>query len=397
MRRFFLMIIITLSLSMVCKAEKPAFELKFHGFVGVSVFSDSRASATARNRHIYLYPLSEDLSTEGIDLNKRGEFNIDVTQSRFGVDLIGPTFKNIQTTAMLEGDFLGNGSGDNNFRLRHAFARFSGERWSLLAGQTWHPLFIPENCPGTVDLNAGAPFHPLNFSPQIQFSWQALPSTKLLLYVIEQNNFRSAGFPKGSEESLQPEFDVQIKWQHNKVWAALTAGMNTLALPREIEPTKSPVRVRSFHYNASFRYRLPALTIQLEGIYGGNLSGLVMPGGIGITADNKYKPLQTGSLWLGMHGNRTQGWQPGLFAGYLKSMGSSSELEVVKSLSRHPAIGSVYAISPRVKYIFGNMWLGAECQWTTAEWGKSFDAYGVPEDTKSFENWRFLLSARYNF
>ncbi len=397
MLRFLLMLTVAGGLSGLCTAQKLPLQVGFHGFAGVSAFSDSRSSATTRNGHIYLYPHGRNLSQNGEDLNKRGELNIDAAHSRLGLDLTGPGFKDIQTTAMIEGDFLGKGSGDSNVRLRHAYLRFTGERWSLLAGQTWHPLFIPENCPGTIGSNAGAPFHPLNRSPQIQFTWQASPGIQLLLFLIEQNNFRSAGFPKGSEESMVPEFDIQIKWQNKSAWAALTAGLNSLAIPESIEPSGTPVKVKGFHYNASLRYRLPAFTVSMEGIYGGNLSGMAMPGGVGKTVGGEYKPLHTGSLWMGLQSNRMQGWQPGLFMGWLHNTGAGTPVTVVEELSRDPKIAVIYGLSPRLKYIFGNVWAGAEWLWTTAEWGDSFDAYGVPENTLPFENHRFLLSLRYNF
>jgi hypothetical protein len=397
MKKYVLMLAVFSSLMATGQAKKQVVEVGFHGFLGVDALVDTRSSKTSRNRHIYLYPLKANLNEAGEDLNSRGEMDLDAAHSRFGIDITGQEFKGIQTTAMIEADFLGEASGNSFFRLRHAFVRLTRDRWSLLAGQSWHPLFVPESYPGTVNANAGAPCHPLNRSPQIMLGWKASPTTQLFLYLVDQNNFRSSGFSKGSEESMIPELDLQMKWQSGGAFAEFTAGFKSLAIPESLEPMKIPVRVESFHFNTTFRYQLPSTIIKMGGTYGGNLSELVMLGGVGETADGRYKSLQTSAFWVDLQRSVKEGWQPGFFAGYTQNMGASTQITVIEALSREPEIGYIVALSPRVRYIIGPVVAGAEWLWTSAAWGDSLDTFGVPEKTSNFVNHRFLLSLRYNF
>ncbi|MFO8000898.1 MAG: hypothetical protein R6U46_06630 [Marinilabilia sp.] len=375
-------------------------DVSFHGYVGMNVTHDSRSSVTARNRHIYLYPLPEDISETGRDLNNQGQLDIDATYSRFGIDIKGPDIGNFSSSAMIEGDFLGQVGFDSYFRLRHAFISLSREKWTFLAGQTWHPIFVTDNFPGTVNVNAGTPFHPLLRSPQIRIARDISSTTRLLFYIVDQNNFRSTGYGNNStEEALFPELDARIRWETRGMLVALTGGFKTLAVPREISGTASPEKLRSSHFNASFRYKLPSFTFRMEGIYGGNLSEMAMLGGTGRTmADDDFMPISTGAIWADVQTNDQNGWQPGIFAGYTANMGAREEVTVIEELSRSQGqVASVYAVSPRLKYVFDHFWIGAEWLFTSAKWGDETDDFGVPVNTENYENHRLLLSLRYNF
>ena len=376
------------------------FDVSFHGYVGMNATYDSRTSATARNRHIYLYPLPEELNDNGEDLNNQGQFDIDAAHSRFGLDISGPEIGNFDASAMIEGDFVGKGDFDSYFRLRHAFISLAGEKWTFLGGQTWHPLFVTDNYPGTINVNAGAPFHPIIRSPQIRIIRNISSSTRLSFFIVDQNNFRNAGYGGNStEEALFPELDVRLKWDTRGIFVALTGGMKTLAVPREIAKSVPSEKVRSSHFSASFRYTLPRFIFRMEGIYGGNLSEMAMLGGTGRTlAGDDFVPVSTGSIWTDVQTNNQNGWQPGIFAGYTANMGAGEEITVMKSLSMSKGqVASVYAISPRLRYVFDSFWIGAEWLFTSAAWSDETDNYGVPVNTENYKNHRLLLSLRYNF
>ncbi|MFW5889992.1 MAG: hypothetical protein ACOCTO_01230 [Marinilabiliaceae bacterium] len=376
------------------------FDVSFHGYVGVNATYDSRTSATARNRHIYLYPLPEKLNKKGDDLNDRSQFDIDAAHSRFGLDISGPEIGRFSSSAMFEGDFVGQGDLDSYFRLRHAFISLAGENWTFLGGQTWHPLFVTDNFPGTFNVNAGAPFHPIIRSPQIRIVRDISSTTSLSFFVVDQNNFRNTGYGGNStEEALFPELDARLKWETRGILVALTGGMKTLAIPREISETVPSEKVKSSHFSASFRYTFPKFIFRVEGIYGGNLSEMAMLGGTGRTlADEDFVPISTGSIWTDIQTNNQNGWQPGIFAGYTANMGANEEVTVEESLSRSKGqVASVYAVSPRLKYVFDSFWIGAEWLFTSAAWSNETDDYGVPVNTQNYKNHRLLLSLRYNF
>ncbi|MGM0375732.1 MAG: DcaP family trimeric outer membrane transporter [Bacteroidota bacterium] len=377
------------------------FDVSFHGYIGLDASYDSRSSVIARNRHIYLYPLPEKRNDSGDDLNNQSQFDIDGAHSRFGLDISGPDIGNFSSSAMIEGDFLGLGDPDSYFRLRHAFISLSNKKWTFLGGQTWHPIFVTGNFPGTVNANAGTPFHPLLRSPQIRITREISSSTRLSFFIVDQNNFRNTGYGSNStEEALFPELDARLNWETRGILVALTGGMKTLAVPENIAGSPaSPEKVRSSHFSASFRYTLPGFIFRMEGLYGGNLSEMAMLGGTGRTlADDDYVPLSTGSIWTDIQTNNQNGWQPGIFAGYTANMGAREEVAVVEDLSRSKGqVASVYAVSPRLKYVFDSFWIGAEWLFTNAAWSEETDDYGVPVNTENYKNHRLLLSLRYNF
>jgi hypothetical protein len=397
MKKTLLLFVVFAAVATVSRAQN--FKVDFHGYLSVEAAVNTRASYEVRSRHIYLYPFPEELNQAGDDLNDQSQYDIDAARSRFGLHISGPDVGGFKTSAKIEGDFLGKGSGDSNLRLRHAYVKFAKETWSFLAGQTWHPLFLTENTPGTVNANAGAPFHPLNRSPQLRFCWNASASAQLLFYLIEQNNFRSTGFTSGTEQSMMPELDAQLKWNCGGAWAAFTAGVKTLAIPQSLEPVRSPEKVSGYHMSGSFKYCFPKLTFKMEGIYGSNLSEFVMLGGIGKSVkDDDYVSLQTVSVWTDIHSNCTDGWQPGFFAGYTANMGAGEDVTVVESLSRSDGkVASVIAFSPRIKHIKGKCCVGAEWLYTLARWGNNFDRLGVPTETDDYVNNHVMLSLQYNF
>ncbi len=390
--------------SLGSKAQEKKFDIEIHGYVGVDVLNDSRASRTARLRHIYLYPLNRSLNPSGEDLNKRGEFDLDAAHSRLSVHVKGPTVKGISTMAMIEGDFSGGPIGsDAVLQLRHAYMQFGYSDIAFTAGQTWHPFFIPENFPQTLSAGAGVPFHPLSRNPQLRFTWKPNEKIELSTAIIEQALFRSSGFAKGTEESGQPELTFQVKaGGTGAVWASFTAGFKKLAVPTTIASYETPVTINSSHYSGSVRFKTKIATIRSGIVYGGNLTEHVMPGGVGrVTASSgpkpEFKPIITQSLWFDIS-STGKTWDPGFFAGYLTNLGASENVTVVNELGRDLQVGEVWAISPRIRYLLGShVWVGVEYLYTNAGWGTSYNAKGKPENMDNFVNQRAMLSFRYTF
>lgn len=402
--RQLLLLFLTGMIIMDLAGQEKKFEIEIHGFVGVDAMHDSRASKTVRHRHLLLYPLAANRDDKGNDINSRGEFDIDATHSRFSLHIKGPSVNGITTFAIMEGDFSGGLPGtDADFLMRHAYIKFGYKKFELITGQTWHPFFIPENFPQTLNAGVGVPIHPLNRNPQLRFIYKPTDKLELSATIMEQAGFRSAGFPKGTEEAELPEFVFQMKaGGTGRIWGSLTAGYKTLSIPYEINLQKDPTNMGSFHYSASLRVKSGSVVFRGGTIYGGNLTEHVMPGGVGrvtsSTEENpKYKPLNTGSYWFDM-GTTGKTWDPGFFAGYLKNYGASEAIEVIGSLGRDPNIASVMIFSPRLRYLIGShVWVGVEYIFNKAAYGNTFTSKGKPIDTTSYVNHRTLLSFKYSF
>lgn len=385
-------------------AQEKKFEIEFHGFVGVDAIHDSRASKTVRHNHLLLYPLAAKPNEQGHDLNDRGEFDLDATHSRFSLHIKGPTVNGISTFAMIEGDFSGGLPGtDADFLMRHAYIQFGYKNFGLIAGQTWHPFFIPENFPQTLNAGVGVPVHPLNRNPQLRFIYKPNEKLEFSATILEQAAFWSAGFPKGTEEAQLPEFILQMKASdNNSLWGSLTAGYKTLAIPYELDLQADPTTMGSFHISASLRVKADYLMLRGGTVYGGNLTEHVMPGGVGrVTGSTgqkpEYKPLNTSSYWFDL-GTTSKTWDPGLFIGYLKNHGATQPIEVINTLGRDPNIANVLVVSPRLRYLIGShVWIGVEYTYNKADYGSAFTSKGKPVNTTSYLNHRSLLSLKYSF
>ena len=389
-------------------SQEKLFDISVHGFVAVDAAYNSRASNEVRNKHIYLYPLPKNIEN-GVDLNNQGAFDIDAAHSRLSLHVKGPTFQGVSVFGMIEADFLGSSpTSDTNLRLRQAYIQLGYKDFDFIAGQTWHPFFIPEYYPRTLNANVGAPIHPLSRNPQLRISHTITPSLKWSLMVIEQNNFRSVGFPDGSEKSNFPEVDLQIQLGGSGNFrAALTAGYKQLAVTRPEENavwTKRPI-VEGIHFQSNFFISLPKLVVRTGGVYGDNLTEHIMPGGVGLLQSSdpinkpEYIPLSVFSTWLDINSKSTK-WDPGLFVGYLKNLGASDKISVEEDLSRDPRLANIWVISPRLRYhVTPQACVGLEYSYTQAGWGElnQFDDYGKPQNVENFHNHRTLLSVRYNF
>lgn len=79
-------------------------------------------------------------------------------QSRFWLKVAGPTFLGAKTNSLIEGDFYGSGSNNENpdFRLRHAWGSLDWANTQVLFGQT-QDIFGPAVA-GTQDTRSGTTF-----------------------------------------------------------------------------------------------------------------------------------------------------------------------------------------------------------------------------------------------
>jgi len=387
--------------------EKKPFKVDIHGFVGVNAFFDSRQSATARNGNIYLWPLAPSHDDAGNDLNSENKFDIDAAYSRFNVGISGPEVFGAKSFAFMEGDFLGtSGSRDLNFRLRHAFIRLNWEKTSLLMGQYWHPLFVTENFPSTVNLSCGVPFHPLNRQPMVRFGYQVTSNIELIAFLMSQNDFADKGMSGAMENSLSPETTIQAKYKNeNGIFASLTAGFKSFR-PELKDPNDNLITnelAQATYFAGSFKKKFNSFTFKAEGLYGGGMTNQVMIGGFAEknngSTQRQYTPVQTMSVWTDIHTNH-QKIQPGLFAGYTQNMGAKDKANYLAQYTLGGGIKEMYTVAPRlVFFATPKIYFGIEWMYTVAAHGEAgqFDEYAQPINTTNYANNRITLSTRYIF
>ena len=205
----------------VRKTETPS-HFSVYGFVrNYLVFDTHEVSAGTQDLFFYM-PTDSDM-LDGVDRNAKLSFRMLALTSRLGLRFTGYRFGDLQVSGAVEGDFYCMSGSTATFRLRQAYA---GLLWDNLelgdlllnVGQTWHPLAA--DLPHVTNLETGAPFNPLNRSPQIMAHWTVgkFTWTGGILYPMQY-------LPVGPSESTSPYW----RWYSQKYEPVTTYGVTKSA------------------------------------------------------------------------------------------------------------------------------------------------------------------------
>ena len=404
MKRILLLFAIMVSYSFSQTTNENVPDIKLSGFIKTDFFFDSRQVATFREGHFLLYPLNESLDANGEDLNSHSSFNALSIQSRVTAKFTGPLVLGAKSGGMLEGEFFGTADADvNGFRLRHAFVTFNWEKTSLLFGQTWHPMFVAEVFPQVVSFNTGSPFQPFARNPQIRFT-QSFDALKVIAVLLTQRDFTSNGPAGFSSTYLRntviPSAHLQLQYKSESFISG--GGVDYKTLTPRIATTKNlkaDETISSFAGLFYAKYTSSDFSWMAEGVYGENLTDLLMLGGYAVSAVDtstgyeQYTTLNTFSIWTDIsYGKEIQ---PGLFAGYTKNLGADEKI-VGSYYTRINNIDKIFRVAPRVVFNFNNVRFSTELDITSVSYGKA-DEFGKVSDTTNVLNVRGLVAVYYFF
>jgi hypothetical protein len=383
--------------------EKPT--LTWSGFVKAEGMFDTRQVVEAREGYLLLYPRNVYLDKNGKDINAQGSFNQYAMTARLTAKATGPDVLGAKVFALIEGDFTGASNSENNsFRLRHAYLKLKWPNVSLLAGQYWHPINIPEMIPNVLSLNTGAPFHPFSRQPQIRLD---ISKSKFnaVLAITSQRDYVNIG-PSGASSvylrySTIPNLHAQVQYLAGKIFAGAAIDYKHIH-PRLVTDSlyATDAAVNCLSYTAFVMAKTKPLVVKMQWIYGQGLNDHLLMGGYGVskidllTDEQEYSPLNFLSGWVSF---QTTGktWQGSFFAGYTKGFGAQEEING-PVYARDANIEYVYRLSPMISYINGKLLLAAECEFTTAAYGTTDSHYKVI-DSKPVTNVRISFSAGYFF
>lgn len=403
--------------------EEKKFGVTWSGLVKSDFFWDSRQTVAAREGHFLLYPAGESLSQDNLDLNARPNLNFLAVQTRLKATISGPDAFGAKTSGAIEGAFFGHSDPDvNGFRLRHAFAKLNWPKLELLFGQYWHPMFVTSCFPGVVSFNTGVPFQPFSRNPQFRFTYKIIDQLSVIGVAYSQRDFSSTG-PAGTSSvylrnSGIPAGHLQLMFSTESITAGAGGDFKRLT-PRLVTNGSNgnyvaEEYVDSYSGFAYAKYSNDMITFKVEGVYGQNMTDLLMLGGYvqdEITSTyydyRTWKPTQTASGWAEIHTNTDKfalaggNLNFGVFGGYTKNMGT---LDIIDTYSTSPLfymrgsnIDYVYRISPRIVYGSGKMKLQLECEYTTAAYGTGVDAHMAVQNSEEITNIRGLFSMTYTF
>lgn len=400
-----ILIIITFFSATYAQKNEPGFGIKFGGFLKTDIIYDSRQNVTLREGHFSLYPENEFIDKKGEDINAKANFNILSIQSRLTGNIYGPDAFGAKSSGVLEAEFFGTADGDvNGFRLRHAFGKLDWENASLLIGQTWHPMFVPEMFPAVISFNTGAPFQPFSRNPQVRFSYRS-NAFKLILAALSQRDFQSYG-PAGLSSaylrnSVIPNLNAQFQFSGDGLFAGAGVDYKTLT-PRLVTPFgyKTDASVSAVSVMGYTKIEIQPLIIKLQGIYGANLADHIQLGGYAVKEINpvdsseSYTHLKNLSIW----GEILTGKQIeyGLFVGYTKALGADDNI-VGKYYGRGTNIDHIFRVAPRIQFNSEKNRIGIEIEYTSAGYGTANSLNkGKVENVKNISNLR-VLTAYYHF
>ncbi len=388
--------------------EKPKW-VEFHGFVNYEMMYDTRQSVTPREGEIYLFPKPVEYDRFGNDINDQGKLQMFTFHTRLKAALKGPDIKNIKTSGAIEFDFLGTGDGAVNLiRLRHAYFKLNTEKFEWLAGQYWHPMFVPECFPMVISWGASVPVSVLSRNPQMRFTFKPSKKLSLAAALLAQRDFASSGPNGNSSEYMKnskiPEVQFQLMAKpSDKFVGGFTAGYKVIA-PRIVTDSNYVYKetIGSYNFNIFTRYKGDKFDFKLQGIYGQNLNSLLVTGGYAVSEVNrqydqrKYVNLHTFSAWTEL-AYKFNNFTAALFAGYTKNLGAKEDVATrtdVYGLGTN--INYIYRISPRLVYTINKLKFAAELFTTAASYGDYDSDLSIINDEEVI-NHRILFSASLFF
>jgi len=408
-----LFLIYLLSIQLIQAQE---WGIKFSGFVKTDVMFDTRQTENLREGHFLLIPLPQKLNTEGKDLNAKSSFNILSIQTRLVGNITAPDVLDAKTSGYIEAEFFGATDSDGNgFRLRHAYTKLDWDNTSLLIGQTWHPMFVTECFPGTVSFNTGVPFQPFTRNPQIRLT-QKFGDISISAAAIAQKDFTNSGPNDKGENSYSSSFlrnsvvpDLFFGLNFNTTNFLIGAGGEFKMITPRTVTTKGFQTDKTVNSFAGFGYiktNIDDVSIKLEGVYGQNLSNMMMHGGYAIksidtiSGQEEYTNMNVMTLWTDISIGKEVEFA--VFAGFSKNLGFDDNIlngtnyytrYFYQINNENITLDYLYRVSPRIQWNIRKVRLASEFEWTSAKFGTiDNNDKGKVKNLKEANNLRILLA-----
>jgi hypothetical protein len=428
------------------KSKKILEEIKkhveFYGNVRVYYFYDNRAMVSSSNGFVAKGPMDENMGYFGEDLNAESASNLAAMSTRMGLNVKGPRVLGGVSSAKVEFDFAGFSTNNFLIRLRQAYMKFD---WldkkegthALTLGQTWHPMAVDAQ-PTVLSMAAGAPFNPLNRSPQLQYKYGNKSGFHLQAAALFQYQYQSiapavkdgiSARAYNIQYNMIPECYLGIGYQNNgfnitasadfvsirprtrasvfvgteDVVVGVDANGNDVTTTKNVyEERKVSDRFDGFNYSLVLNYDKNDFSFKAKTIFGEQTTHLNMLGGYGVIdefADNtwKYQPIRMSASWIDFsYGKKFKGE---LFLGYSKNLGAEKDFIDVKNkmwAKDSKNIDQMIRIMPVISYNLKHFIFGLEYELDMINYGK-LQANGSVKGDHWVLGHRLLALVRYNF
>lgn len=421
MKRLLLIVAALLSLHAVSaqetvtvKEEKP-IKFKPYGFVRNYFYYDSRQNLQSSNGLFNQIPKDEDNNNLGEDMNEVASSSFLAITTRLGLNVTGPDVLGAASSAKIETDFSGFSSSTTMLRIRQAYMKLDWKRNSVLAGQTWHPMY-GDVFPDVLALSSGSPFQPFSRAPQVRYDYR-ISSLKLSLAALYQLQYLSV-YPDEPMPLIQrmpfypnsmPALSsrrTDLRWQagvdYSRIKPRSTADVEYQLASGKDTTIKRKVSdyVQGISPMVYFKYTIGQFGISARSVLGQNTAHLNMMSGYGVSGTKsdgslEYTPLRNSTSWVDIsYGKKFKG---NLFLGYSKNLGTSDDVIGTVYVRGYNNIDQFYRIAPSFSYNLKHFNIGIEYELTTVAYGKKIDKKCKVSDTHNVSNNRICGMIKYNF
>ncbi len=381
--------------------------VKVGGFVNYNLFYDSRQTVAAVDGLFLLYPENEEI-INGVDVNANPSLTMLSLASRLRADFKGPEVFGASTQGKIEADFT-LVAGASTIRFRHAYISLNWSNFSLLAGRTWHPLFVEQCFPSTIGIATGAPFQPFSRTPQLRADYR-FRHFNFQLAIVSQMDYASDGpfgrSPNYMRQAVVPELSLRVAFQNQKWLLGLVADIKTLKPRLTTEGTsgtfKASETLSTYTLKLYGKYLHKKWEAKTSVMVGQNLSDVLLAGGYGVSAFDSltgketYTPLSGHYSWINvLYGEKLK---VGIFGGYYKNLGSTHQLvDSRKIWGRGLDIDQMIRIMPTLFYKLNDLQLGFEFEWDRVYYGDLDQSNGIVTNTHKVNACRISADVTYFF
>jgi hypothetical protein len=410
MKKFIILFLIISALGVNAQdfLTQKGMKLEISGFVRNDFIFDTHENVDACDHLLDIFPKKPEYDSNGEDILAHPSAHFLNIFTRFGTRFSGLEMLNANVSAYVEVDFTGGGY-TNSLRFRHAYTLFAWDKTKMLFGRTWHPTFIEKVYPSTLHENTGVPFQVFNRSPQLRVTHQLTDKLDIMAAAVYQFKYSNTG-PNGKSYEYQrnavvPNLHAQLQY-YDANWVLGAAFDWKMIQPRTSTTGsqgtfKTSEKFGTYALIAYLKYTQNKFQVKAKTMLGQNVCESLLPSGYAVasvdaaTGAETYTPFNHSYNWV----NFTYGgaWKVGLFAGYLKNLGTSED-PVGPFYGFYPDIDRIYRVSPQLIYTYKNFMFGWEMSLTTAAYGENdLNDKAKVINTDEVTNFRNMLSIAYKF
>lgn len=396
------------------------FKPHVSGYIKHEAYWDSRQVVGFQSDQTLAFPEAKLPDSQGNDINAKGQFTMVDIETNLHLGIDGPDILGAKSYGQIEVNFYGINEQLKLNVLYTTFIRLLWKKWGVLFGQWWHPMFLLDNDPHTIQFNSGAPIAAYGKGPGIFASYYHNNQFEIKLVAQSVLDFDDGpdGFrPKYLLNAIVPRLHALFQFYFQTHVGGF--GLDFKRIKPRLSSTangktfKVNEHLNSFSAHTYLALHFPSVDIRSQLIYGENTVDLGQIGGYAvasidpITGKQTYKNLRVLSGWLDVNIVKSKKVIPGFFIGYLRNIGASdciipNEVDIDGNITKKNVFGfgqnikHEFRVAPRIRWKIKKLKFGLEFDYTSAGFG-TVEKSGKIENVDTVSNFRLMFATYYNF